>query len=511
MTVILCHIGCLTGPHITSFRPPSWLKSCVKQYFLHNDDDLYVMTDAENIPYLPEEVIPIALEDYHSDAIDRFQVAYGHEVQDFWTVAATRFFYIANFMRVNDLQNVSHFDNDVLIYFDITEYVDTFQRFYPGIGITPENSAKSPAGFVFINSHTALDHMTDFFVSQLEHHGEVGLREIYGTDTIHEMLLIVDFKNRFPEFITDLPTTPEDQYVNKFEAIFDPLSWGEYVDGTRLGKKVGHHSPGAYIVEWLKENPNSSVVWRVEDNLWCPYLSCNGKLTKINNLHLHSKNLANFMSTDESNVSYWTKLYHNFHELTDAEKLRYNNGKGLSLLDRFFFEGCLPIPGEMYRADRKALYDTILKYRPSHCYEIGTGSGGGSTFFLACAFAKLGVGKVISLEINDGPAYQNFERFVPDLLPFVKFLTGGDPRLFDLGESVDCVFLDGAEDGKQTLHQYEFFKPYFRSGSILMAHDWQSEKMRLLRPVIENDPSWTIEVHLEDPESVGFIMAKYNG
>ena len=513
MSSVLVHIGCTTGPHITTTRPPGWLEHTVKQYFTFNDGDLYILTDRDNIPYLPDGVIPVAIEDYHSEKIDQFNALYEHETQDFWTAAATRFFYLENFMRENDLQNVVHFDNDVLIYFNIAEYLNAFQSLYPGIGVTPESPIKSPAGFMYINDYQSLERMTDFFIEQLERYGEVGLRELYDTDTLTEMTLIVDFKKKYPEFIADLPIVPQDQYADEFEAIFDPLSWGEYVDGTRLGKKIGHHSPGAYIVEWLDKNPNSAVTWKLEEDLWCPYLSCAGELTKINNLHMHSKNLSSFLSVSGPNVAYWTKLYHNYHELTLDERRRYeqNERKGLSLWDRFFFEGCLPIPGEMYRADRQALYDTILQYKPTHCYEIGTGSGGGSTFFLACAFAKLGRGKVISIEINDGPALRNYQQYTPDLLPFVEFLTGDDPSLFDLGERVDCVFLDGAEDGEQTLKQYEFFKPYFRPGSILMAHDWGTEKMRLLRPIIENSPDWDIEIQLGEPESVGFVIARYRG
>jgi len=44
-----------------------------------------------------------------------------------------------------------------------------------------------------------------------------------------------------------------------------------------------------------------------------------------------------------------------------------------------------------------------------------------------------------------------------------------------------------------------------------MAHDWGTEKMRLLRPVIESSPNWDIEVQLGEPESVGFVMARYRG
>jgi len=211
---------------------------------------------------------------------------------------------------------------------------------------------------------------------------------------------------------------------------------------------------------------------------------------------------------------YSERLQHNFHELNHEERILYNRKDRIRFTDKeqFFFEGCLDIPGQMYRADRRGLYDAIIKYEPRHCFEIGTGSGGGSTFFLASAFAELGQGKVYTLEIDkSNTALRNYQMFLSNLLPFVEFVTGDSPSLFlpFIDDSVDCVFLDGAEDRQQTLDQYEFFKPYFRPGSILMAHDWNTAKMELLKPVLENSPDWEIEVELGQPESVGFVVARY--
>ncbi len=516
--MVLVHIGCTSGPFITTTRPPAWLEDTVKQYFTFNNDNLYIMTDEENIPYLPQhsKVIPVVLEDYYSDKIDRFHAVYEHAPRDFWTICATRFMYLENFMRDNDLKHIYHADNDVLIYFNLAESHNTFQRLYPGIAITPESPYKASALFMYIDNYKALAGLTDFFIEELERHGESGLMKKHSTDVIHEMLLISAYSRKYKDRVKDLPILPfggQSVGIDEFGAIFDPGSWGEVVDGTRLGKSVGHHAPNAYVSLFLKEHPGY-VVWRKDDGLWCPYLNCNGRLTKINSLHMHSKNLSSFLSKDGSLNSYWAKLYHNYHELSASERRRYEqkDRAGLSIADRFFFEGCLPIPGEMYKADRKALYDAIIEYKPAHCFEIGTGYGGGSTFFLTSAFAKLGRGKVITLEKDTGGgALRNYQRFLPGLLPFVEFLTGSDPALFlpFIEDRVECVFLDGSDDSEETLRQYEFFEPFFMPGSIIMAHDWNTAKMQLLRPVIDNDPNWTIEIKLDEPESVGFIATSY--
>ena len=219
-------------------------------------------------------------------------------------------------------------------------------------------------------------------------------------------------------------------------------------------------------------------------------------------------------------MSYQEKLCHNYHELTVEEMRRYHTEDRFKFLpeDRFFFEGALGLPGEMYLAERKALYYTILKFRPAHCLEIGTHLGGGSTLFLACAFARLGAGLVVTLEKNEGEyifAKSSYQKWLPGLLPFVTFLRGDRPELFTpfIGSNegvAGCVFLDGSDISEETLEQYEFFKPFFRPGSILMAHDWGNPiydfKMLLVKPIIMADPQWSLVLELRPPESLGFVV-----
>lgn len=209
------------------------------------------------------------------------------------------------------------------------------------------------------------------------------------------------------------------------------------------------------------------------------------------------------------------KLAHNFHELTVLEKVIY-----LIFLrwfipteKRFFFEGSLLVPGQMYIGDRKALFDIVVNNKPKHCYEIGTYTGGGSTYFLASAFHKIGVGKVITLE-SDRDSYDRavafYQKRLTHLLPYVEFVYGDSfdsflPHLEKDG-SVDCLFLDGAENEEQTKEQYASFSKYIKSGTILMAHDWNTEKMIALRPSIDGDNKWNKIIELNEPQSVGFAV-----
>ncbi len=213
------------------------------------------------------------------------------------------------------------------------------------------------------------------------------------------------------------------------------------------------------------------------------------------------------------------KLQHNFHELTWMEMLVYFFFLRYSLKkdERFFFEGSRRILGQMYIADRKGLHDAIIKYRPQSCFEVGTYTGGGSTYFLASAFYKLGRGKVYTLE-NDKRLHKKavlaYKRHAPHLLPFVEFIYGDSVESFkpylDESGKVDSVFLDGAEDGKQTMEQYMDFYPYFKTGTILMAHDWNTDKTSELKPYILKNDEWTLTQEIKPPESVGFVVFKKN-
>ena len=179
---------------------------------------------------------------------------------------------------------------------------------------------------------------------------------------------------------------------------------------------------------------------------------------------------------------------------------------------RFFFEGSLYLPeGQMYMSERRAMYEAIVAHKPSYCIEIGTWTGGESTFFLASAFEKIGNGKVITSEADHESRMTAIERYktnlpalterivfldADSLQPFVGYMKGG----------LEAIFLDGADVGEETKKQYDFFLPHCRPGTILMAHDWESEKMRLVRPAVEADARWRLETYLKPPESIGFVI-----
>ena len=294
---VLIHVGC-SGPFIPAPTPPPHIENCITQYLAFNEGPIYVLTDGASIRYLHkrERVIPVAIEDYESDKIGEFARLYDYSLRNFWTVTATRLIYMENFLRDNSLEHVYHFENDVLLYFDIAKHHATFKELYANIALTPGGPIKTMTGFTYINNWESLAHLTDFFISTLANLGLAKTRKKYGLDMVHEMSLMVAYEREYgPERMAYLPTMPFGELskdYDRFDSIFDAAGWGTFVGGTIQGKPPGFRAPWLYIGQILEEHPEYEVVWQGG----CPYFSYDGDLVKINNLHIHTKKLGEFMN-----------------------------------------------------------------------------------------------------------------------------------------------------------------------------------------------------------------------
>ncbi len=179
----------------------------------------------------------------------------------------------------------------------------------------------------------------------------------------------------------------------------------------------------------------------------------------------------------------------------------------------WFYEGCPDVPGQMWYAERKVLYETIRRCVPQTVCESGTWRGGGSTYFIAEALRANGSGVLHTTEANPEffeAALQSYETRLHALRPFVNFHFGESasvyPPLLQTLDRVDAVLLDGAEDGPQTWEEFQVFEPHLGPGSIVMAHDWNTEKMAVLRPYLEASPAWSLLQVVPPPQSVGFAV-----
>lgn len=279
---------------------PEYLECTFKQIRMFNPDlSVHFITDEKNVanPLFGKYNINNYNKDlYYSNKISTLIKLMGRKPDDFWMITMTRLIYIETFIGLHNLNNIYHFENDVMLYYDLKEYEETFKKLYSSLAITQGSEHKWMTGFAFIKDYIALSKMTHFFLYVLQTYGKHGILKKYGMDMIHEMSLMSAYHKEQPERLRSLPTLPSSQNFEDFNSIFDPAAWGQYVGGTQVdgpgAKPIDH-----IISQVLISNPSYTVV-SVKDieGRKVPFLKMGDEHIRINNLHIHSKNLHLYLS-----------------------------------------------------------------------------------------------------------------------------------------------------------------------------------------------------------------------
>ena len=295
MDIILFHSG---------KELPVFLEDTFKQIRMFNTDAIvYFFTDSHLLLdgiFRKYSISPWDKDLFYSDKIKQVEDLSAYSADDFWTITMTRLIYIENFLKKFQFTDVYHFENDVLLYYNLKEHHNKFQSLYKHLAITPGGPDKNMTGLLFIHNWQSLSLMTQFFIDIVKVYGAEKLKEIYKIDMIHEMSLMklyeIEKKQEFLSYLPILPFGEHSKWYDVFNSIFDPASWGQFVGGTTNGIP-GAKPPDHYIGQLLISNPEYGVIWKEDDKgRKIPYFKYDDNEVKINNLHIHSKNLHLYIS-----------------------------------------------------------------------------------------------------------------------------------------------------------------------------------------------------------------------
>jgi len=305
-TVVLVHLGNVIPDH---------LFDAVKQIHLFNTDTSIVVIAEQdainridsNVSYVIDYVTFIPCESLtssdlhtkfkHDSPLDK--TSWG----GLWYKSTERFFYIEELMRQYNLSDVFHFENDIMLYVDLEELMPVFRK-YTGIATVFDADQRCIPSFMYITHADAIEKLIRFMTEK-------------ASRGLFDMHIIALFKHEHSQEIIDhLPiimpayahryglrnavghgtNTPERywQHIDLFNSIFDAAAIGQYLGGTYhdKGTQVGfinetclfNASQLAYV--WKKDAQGRKVPYAVYDNV----------LYRINNLHIHSKDLKKFSS-----------------------------------------------------------------------------------------------------------------------------------------------------------------------------------------------------------------------
>tara|TARA_R110000824_G_scaffold391212_1_gene588837 strand:+ start:471 stop:1394 length:924 start_codon:yes stop_codon:yes gene_type:complete len=195
----------------------------------------------------------------------------------FWISTSKRFFLIYEYMKINNIQNVLHLENDVLLYSHMNYGLD--EKIY----LTMDSKDRCIPGIMYIPNYELLTNLIlnyDFTKNDM-----INLAKFYHTEKhIVETFPIID--NSIDKCIYN-------ENFHEFNSIFDGAAIGQYLGGVDPrnipGDTTGFINETCiikydkYNFEWIKRGEHSF-----------PHIEINKKLIPINNLHIHCKNLAQF-------------------------------------------------------------------------------------------------------------------------------------------------------------------------------------------------------------------------
>lgn len=243
-----------------------------------------------------------------TDEHNRFRQQSGLDSQwreGFWLYTSERFLYLQDLMIQYNIENVFHLEHDNMLYVNLEELLPVFTSNYKGFAVTMDNDQRCIPGFVYISNAFIMNRLAGYFADK------AGQNQ-------NDMQILASFKNEFGnESMDNLPIISE-EYVNQqpmispyhhvskdskaycrnielFNSIFDAAAIGQYLGG--IDPRNGNSQPG-FINESCLFNPSLLIYeWIVDaEGRNVPFAIYDNKKFRINNLHIHSKNLWKFAS-----------------------------------------------------------------------------------------------------------------------------------------------------------------------------------------------------------------------
>jgi len=178
----------------------------------------------------------------------------------------------------------------------------------------------------------------------------------------------------------------------------------------------------------------------------------------------------------------------------------------------------MAIEGQLNAAERRLITEAITgaTRKPEVAIEVGTWLGGGSTLHTLRALEQNGVGHLWGIEVDRSiyermianireAAPQEAKRFTP-LFGFSQDILKQWKSDQPVNPIVDFCFLDGGNNPREQIEEFELLDPLIPVGGQLFAHDAKMRKGRWLVPFISRLDNWESQLH--DISEHGLFYAK---
>ncbi len=287
---------------------PAYCIDTIKQLrYFYNGPTYFIVSDYES-PYISELINKYNVEVVRYDKVvdNQFNLMVQEAYRKFCIVhslkgreklfihAFERFYILHNLMLQQTLQNVFFVELDNLLYNNPENWLESFSK--KDMAYMFDNYRRASSGICYIKHAEILSEFLDYCSSFIKTSHEF----------MTEMTTLYDFWELNKDCVQMLPTHWEDKAQptqtwetqgNYNNSIFDALSMGIY-----LGGVDPHHTRGVltkgYKSTWgLIDYTKYMYEWKHdEEGRNIPYVWSGSTWLRINNLHIHSKDLVSCMS-----------------------------------------------------------------------------------------------------------------------------------------------------------------------------------------------------------------------
>ena len=276
----------------------------IKNLLAFNNNDIHVITEVEFFNYF--ENLPIKLVDCCT--LDDFSYDLNSQLDrnfrdGFWYLCSLRLFYLYSYIKQNNLIDVIHLENDVLTYVNFNYFNVRNNKVY----VTFDSETRVIPGIIYIPNYEAFKPIIENY--------NFNLNDMQNLAIVNE------------NYIEPFPIFPilDQSIINKynknffeFNSIFDTAAIGQYLGGIDRRNISLHFGPTdeRNITQDTRGTINDTCVikynvykflWIKNDTLYIPHIIINDNLIRINNLHIHSKDLHNFLAINPIEDKFITK------------------------------------------------------------------------------------------------------------------------------------------------------------------------------------------------------------
>ena len=267
---------------VNLFNHQDYIEDNIVNLHRFNNNEIVVITDEKFIHKFKSPVIALAIESLIPDYKEFTHLITNSFRNGFWQLATYRFRALLAYMKKYDVENIIHLENDVMVF----ENLDNIPFHNSNkILLTMDCPTRCIPSIMFIPNHKVLEKCMSCFQPKKNDMENWAISFNINKNDIDTLPIGLD------------DTLDSCKNHANYGAVFDAAAIGQYLGGI----DPRNTTPGNVTIGFVNETccidySKFSFLWKPNrDNLMVPYMVVHNKEYPVINLHVHSKNLKQFI------------------------------------------------------------------------------------------------------------------------------------------------------------------------------------------------------------------------